>query len=144
MLPPFCRNRWELQSYNQNMWRETTPSYDCGHLVTNIKNARTILDQYGVAIIPDVLTADECKQTLSDAWDYFENASRLWDQPISRTNIETWRKLPSNMWMAHGQLLQRHGCNHSQCTWNIRQKSTSCRTICETMEHHTFRFTRLL
>ena len=40
------------------------------------------LEKYGVAIIPSVLTDEECNEMVSGMWDYFEHLSQEWEKPI--------------------------------------------------------------
>lgn len=45
---------------------------------TDIYNVESILDTYGVAIIPSILDNNECDQMVNDMWDYLEHITQEW------------------------------------------------------------------
>ena len=44
--------------------------------ITNPQNLKQTLAQYGVAIIPNVLTPEECEEMKSGMWDYLEHITK--------------------------------------------------------------------
>ena len=100
-----------LQKNDENAFIYLTPyllpiMYECEHLTATLDNFQSVLEQYGVAIIPNVLTSEECQKTTDQMWDYFEHLSSEWPTVVSRNNSATWPSIPKNTWMKHGQLLQ--------------------------------------
>ena len=52
--------------------------YDYEKYVAMPDNLKEVLEEYGVAIIPNVLNTTECDSMLSGIWDYFEHISHPW------------------------------------------------------------------
>ena len=48
------------------------------------------LNKYGVAIIPNVLNENECRDMVSGQWDFFEHITQKWQVPIDRNNDKTY------------------------------------------------------
>lgn len=86
----------------------------------NPVEVRQKLDQYGVAIVPNVLDHEECESIKSGMWDYLEHISTNFQTPISRTNPNTWRSLRA-LYPLHSMLIQHWGIGQSQFVWNVRQ-----------------------
>lgn len=78
------------------------------------------LDKYGVAVIPNVLTKEECKNTIDDMYSTLEYMSSNLECPINRNDPNTYKSLFSFS-PKHGMLLQHHGIGHAQFIWNVRQ-----------------------
>lgn len=95
--------------------------YQCTHLFTDNAGVKATLAKYGVAIIPSILDASKCAQTVDQIWDYFEHVSTDWPVPARRDDPSTWRHIPDNMFLSHGQLLQWFEGAHSQAAWDLRQ-----------------------
>ena len=89
--------------------------------VTNKYGVKSMIKKYGVAVIPNVLNSDECKNMVSGMWDYFEHISANWKSPISRNNKKTWREI-YKLFPLHSMLFQDFNCGHSQVVWDLRQK----------------------
>ena len=76
-------------------------SYNCEHLVTTPENVKVTLETFGVAIVPHVLTADECKSMSRRAWQTirrvtkgvvtYDNPTRFFDllHPSHSTTLNT-------------------------------------------------------
>lgn len=94
---------------------------DCSHLFTTPEGAKRCVEQYGVAIVPGVLSESECEAMKSGMWDYFEQVSSQWPTPVDRTDPETHAGLSANLWMKHNMLMQHFGIGHAQFLWDIRQ-----------------------
>ena len=94
--------------------------YEYEKYVTNTTNLKNTLDKYGVAIIPNVLDNNECKQMLYGMWDYFENLTDKWTTPILRNDKTSWRSF-YNLFPLHSMLFQHFNVGHSQVAWDIRQ-----------------------
>lgn len=94
--------------------------YTFGRYVATTENVLEVLDKYGVAIIPNVLTKTEADNIVSGIWDYLEHISQHWNTPIQRNNEKTWREFYKLM-PAHSMLLQFFGIGHAQVSWDVRQ-----------------------
>lgn len=81
---------------------------------------KSILSEYGVAIVPGVLNSDECDKMMSDMWDYLEHITANMAVPIKRTDSKTWSTY-RELWPKHSMLLQHWNIGQSQLVWNVRQ-----------------------
>jgi hypothetical protein len=89
--------------------------------VTTPDYLKKTLDTYGVAIIPSVLTDEECKNMFDGIWDYFEHITQKWPIPIKRTKQTTWSQF-FDLYPLHSMLVQQWHVGHAQVSWNVRQK----------------------
>ena len=78
------------------------------------------LNKYGVAIIPNVLTYQECNTVLSEMWDFFEHITSNWQVPLNRNDKLTWKKF-YDLYPMHSMLFQHFSIGHAQAVWNLRQ-----------------------
>jgi ectoine hydroxylase-related dioxygenase (phytanoyl-CoA dioxygenase family) len=76
--------------------------------------------KYGVAIIPNVLNAIECKKMVNGMWSYFEHITSMWTVPIDRHNKKTWTEF-YKLYPVHSMLIQHWNVGHNQESWNLRQ-----------------------
>lgn len=86
---------------------------------TTLKNAKTMLRNHGVCVIPNVLIKKAQKDCVTEIWDYLEYASSKWKVPIDRNNKETWNM--TNFSPTRGMLIQHHSIGHAPFVWNVRQ-----------------------
>lgn len=87
---------------------------------TNINNVRRTLDQYGVAIIPALLSKTECDEMINDMWNYLETITDKFDKPIKRDDPTSWGEL-SKLWPKHSMLIQQWSIGHAQMLWTLRE-----------------------
>lgn len=87
---------------------------------TTKENVLQTLNKYGVAIIPGLLTPEECENAKKGMWDTLEYISERWRVPIRRTNQGTWKET-HNLCPHRGMLLHHFQLGHSQFVWDIRQ-----------------------
>jgi ectoine hydroxylase-related dioxygenase (phytanoyl-CoA dioxygenase family) len=85
-----------------------------------IDTVKATLAEYGVAIVPNVLSDEECDEMLSGLWDYFEHITSTWDTPINRNDKTTWSQI-YNLYLLHSMLIQYWNIGHCQAAWDIRQ-----------------------
>ena len=78
------------------------------------------LDQYGVAIIPNLLNEDECQAMKDGMWDYLETVSQDFTTPINRSIESSWSNI-SELWVKHSMLMQHWSIGHAQFIWELRQ-----------------------
>ena len=94
--------------------------YSTTKYLTTAKNLERKLAKYGVAIIPNVLGEQECKEMVDGFWDFFEHISQEWEVPLNRDVKESWSQF-SKLYPMHSMLIQHWGIGHSQFIWDIRQ-----------------------
>ena len=87
----------------------------------------------GVAIIPSVLTLEECEQMRSGMWNYLESVSADFETPISRDKPNTWKEF-KKLYPSHSMLLQWWGVGHSQFVWDLRQNPKIVRIFADLWE----------
>lgn len=95
-------------------------TYECERYCTTVDGLRDTLNRYGVAIIPRVLSEEECRAIFSGIWDFFESISSRWPEKISRDDEESWKQIYS-LFPLHSMLFQYWNCGHSQVCWDVRQ-----------------------
>ena len=90
---------------------------------TTKENLRQTLEEYGVAIIPNVLDEQECNDMFNGIWDYFEHISQTWETPLDRNDESTFRGFYDlfPMQTHSGLLIQYFSIGHNQASWNVRQ-----------------------
>ncbi len=81
---------------------------------------KTTLEQYGVAIIPNVLNDTECNKMANQIWDFFEHISQSWETPLNRNDTNTWREF-YKLFPLHSMLVQHWSIGHTQASWDVRQ-----------------------
>ena len=89
---------------------------------TTKENLRETINNYGVAIIPSVLTDCECVSIIDGQWDYFEHITQNWQIPIKRDDMGSWRQI-YELFPLHSMLFQYFNSGHAQVSWDIRQHS---------------------
>src|SRR5689334_8744154 len=87
---------------------------------TDAKGALETLRRFGVAVIPSVLDADECRSMLTGLWDFFEELTSEFDTPLDRDVQTTWRSF-YDLVPSHGMLVQSWGVGHAPVSWSLRQ-----------------------
>tara|TARA_A100001015_G_scaffold296926_1_gene377808 strand:- start:288 stop:1247 length:960 start_codon:yes stop_codon:yes gene_type:complete len=87
---------------------------------TDSLHLREYIQQYGIAIIPNVLTDKECSKSFHEMWDYFEYITSKMDIPLQRTDNKTWNTF-YDLFPMHSMLIQHWGVGHSQFAWNLRK-----------------------
>lgn len=87
---------------------------------TNIESVTAQLQKDGVAVIPNVLNAQEITATQQGMWEMLEHVTQKWKTPIQKNNPSSWRGI-YELFPLHSMLIQNFGLSHSQYVWNIRQ-----------------------
>ncbi len=98
----------------------TTRTYEYERYVTTPDQVRTTLDEFGVAIVPNVLDADACERMKTNMFDFLEHATADFDVRFDRTNPASWRTF-SKLMPKHSMLVQEWGIGQSQFNWDVRQ-----------------------
>lgn len=94
--------------------------YEFTKYCTSKEHLRSTLDQYGVAIIPNLLSDEECEQIVSGLWDYFETITKEMTIPLDREKEETWKEI-YKLFPLHSMLFQHFSVGQSQVCWDMRQ-----------------------
>ena len=88
--------------------------------ISNLSTLNNNLQNYGLAIIPNLINNDEIKAMNDGIWNYLEYASSNLDVQIDRTKPKTWRTY-EEYFTEKSMLLQRYGIGQAQHLWNLRQ-----------------------
>ena len=88
--------------------------------VCTVDNVKTMLENYGVAIIPSILDPQECKDMVDGFWSFLEHVTSQMQVPIDRNNEKSWSTF-YDLYLLHGMLMQHWQVGHAQFVWNLRQ-----------------------
>lgn len=108
----------------------TASDYEYGRyqVCSDLKSLKETLNTYGVAIVPNVLTAKEIQEFRDGFWSYLEHATQKLEFPICRNEESSWSSLAS-LSPLHGMILNYYGIGHAQFMWNLRQNFSVIRTF---------------
>ena len=95
-------------------------TYESSKYNTDISNLKQTLEQYGVAVIPNLLNQDETSDLLDKMWIFFEEITKKFKVPIKRNKENTWKSF-YQLYPLHSMLIQRYGIGHAQFAWDARQ-----------------------
>lgn len=93
--------------------------YEYDKYVTNINNISNTLNQYGVAIVPNILNHQECDEMKQGMWDYLETITSNLPVPMKKENPQTWKSF-KQLYPKHSMLIQNWSIGHAQFIWNVR------------------------
>jgi hypothetical protein len=94
--------------------------YESEKYFTTLENLSSTLSEFGVAIIPSLLSEEECKEMEDGMWNTLETWTQNWEQPINRNIPESWKNI-RDLFPKHSMLIQQYGLGHAQFIWNLRQ-----------------------
>lgn len=103
--------------------RSSAPFYFC-----TPQTLEATLKQYGVAVIPTVLTAAETEAMQVGAWQTMEHIGAHLSKPLKQSDPSTWRSFRELMPM-HSMLMQHHGVGHAPFVWSLRQNPSVVATF---------------
>lgn len=83
----------------------------------NIEDVRRLLDEYGVAVLTNVINEEECIMLEDKAWKELEE---LMNGRVKKDEKETWKNI-LDLFPMHSMLIQHHCIGHSDWVWDIRQ-----------------------
>lgn len=86
------------------------------------QNVKATLNEFGVAIVENVLDAAQCDDLLNGMWATLTQISRAWPTPIVKENPVTWKGI-YELAPLHSMLLQHWQIGHAQAIWNVRQNA---------------------
>jgi ectoine hydroxylase-related dioxygenase (phytanoyl-CoA dioxygenase family) len=99
----------------------TNPLYkDDLYMATTKDELKHKLDTYGVAIVPNVLNAEECAALESGMWADIEHITQQFDTPIKKNDPNTWNEW-YKLYPKHAMLMQNYQIGHTQTVWDVRQ-----------------------
>lgn len=111
----FCFANKLLDNDNNKM-----NNHNCENYYTTVEGLKNTLEEYGVAIIPNVLNEQECQEMETGMWYTLEDWTQHWDVQIRRDNPESWKYI-KDLFPNHAMLIQHFGVGHAQFIWNLRQ-----------------------
>ena len=92
-------------------------TYEGEKYYTTKENLKNTLLEYGVAIIPNVLDDNECKNIRKGIWSYFEHIT---NSAMKRNNQDSWKHI-YKLYPLHSMLFQYWNVGHAQVSWDVRQ-----------------------
>lgn len=101
---------------------ENPTIFDCAHLMVHrdLSNLHAIMDEFGVAIVPALLSEEECESALSHTHGFFVNLMKDMPVPFNPADSKTYRTL-ADVSKLHSMLFQGYGVGQNQGSWEIRQ-----------------------
>jgi hypothetical protein len=84
---------------------------------TNLNNLNNYLEKHGVAVIPNILTENECFYFRNQIWDEIKHVSQ---NRFDINNLDSWDNF-YNFNPLHSMLLHHFSLGHMQPIWDIRQ-----------------------
>jgi hypothetical protein len=104
-----------MQKLNQN-------NYQYEKYITTPDNLANTINQYGVAIIPNVLNEAECEAMKEGMWDYLETITANLSIPMKKSNPNSWKSF-KQLYPKHSMLVQNWSIGHAQFIWDLRTKN---------------------
>uniref|UniRef100_A0A6C0KUI6 Uncharacterized protein n=1 Tax=viral metagenome TaxID=1070528 RepID=A0A6C0KUI6_9ZZZZ len=95
----------------------TKSTFDITNLYCTPETAYDTVREYGVAIIPSLLSAAECNRMNEGMW---KTLGELSNGQITEDNQESWNKF-FEFAPAKSMLVQYYGVGHAQYVWDLRQ-----------------------
>jgi hypothetical protein len=123
-ISSWFRNIYKYTSNDDNDNNDNTISVEKNDsdkyiLYPGKNTVKSILDECGIVIIPNVLNKSECDEMFNGTWNFFEYITSEWDIPIDRNNKSTWSGL-LDLKPNGNMMYQKWNIAHSQHLWNIR------------------------
>ncbi len=92
---------------------------------TTLANVNSYLDTHGVAVIPNVLTQEECINYRNRIWTELKHVTQ---DRFDINNENTWREF-YKFYPLHSMLLQHFSLGHMQPVWDIRSHNKVCKSF---------------
>lgn len=86
----------------------------------DLSNLWDVLQEHGVAILPGVLSPEECDDNLQHVHRFYENLTRKMKKPYNHEDPSTYKTL-GELHKLHSMLFQSYGVGQCQGSWNVRQ-----------------------
>lgn len=94
--------------------------YEYDRYVCTTDKIRDKINEYGVAIVPNVLDKKEIKAMKKGAFELFEHITQNLDTPFKEKDKNTWKEL-AKLSPLHSMLYQHYSLGHAQYIWDLRQ-----------------------
>lgn len=104
----------------KHLFLKMNTEYEFERYIANKDNILNVLNYYGVAIIPSILSDEECEKMNAGIWDTLEHSTSKYNIPINRNKPETWREM-QKLYPKHSMLIQNWDLGHAQYVWDVRQ-----------------------
>lgn len=95
-------------------------SYEYEKYITSKEEILDTINEFGVAIIPSVLTQEELQNMIDGMWDTLEYLTSQFQVPIKRNEPKTYSSIRI-LRPLHSMLFQNWSIGHAQFIWNLRQ-----------------------
>ena len=95
------------------------------YVVSSDCTVKDKIKQFGVAIVENVLNANEIDNMNKGMFNYLKYITQNFEVPITRNNENSWKEY-SKLYPKHSMLLQNWQVGHSQFIWDIRQNTNVC------------------
>ena len=95
-------------------------NYEGEKYYTDSEHLKQTLEQYGVAIIPELVDKNTCKKMEELIWKHFSYITQNWTNPIRQDNSNSWKGI-FELFPSHSMLIQFHGVGHCEMNWEMRQ-----------------------
>lgn len=107
-------------SYKSAKKQKISREYEFEKYSCSFDTLMSTLESYGVAILPKILSKEECDEMNKGVWDYLEHITQVSTCPIQRNNKSSWTTY-YKLKPIDGMLMHNYNIGHSQYTWNVRQ-----------------------
>ena len=91
-----------------------------GYIAESPQQVLEILKEKGVAVLPNVLSKDECQKMNDGMWDTVEHLTSGLKEPVKRDDPASYNSI-FELGLKHGGLIQHHQWGHAQYVWDVRQ-----------------------
>lgn len=95
--------------------------------VTDVRGVEETIKKYGVAVVLNVLTKEECKAMFDGAWEFIEHLTKDWGPhlgpvgPILRNSRESWKYIKYLYLTTAGALMQPNKASCAPHAVKVRQ-----------------------
>lgn len=110
-------------SINFESYCQAHPSaFEQDHLLVNrdLSNLWEVLNDYGVAVVPNLLTTEECESSISHINSFYASLTKNMARPFDASDASTYATL-KGLHNLHSMLYQSYGIGQCQGSWDIRQ-----------------------
>jgi len=92
----------------------------CAKYITTVENLKETIQNFGVAIIKQVINQEECENMLKGVHNYFEHITQNWEVPFKINDSSTWKEF-YKLLPLHNMMIQHYSVGQSQVCWDLRQ-----------------------
>lgn len=107
--------RVRIQPFNVNFNQVRYTTFD-----NTAATLKRDIEQHGVAVIRNVLTADQCAHAIELSMSFLGNVFTDPNNNVSLTRTVSWRNITKCMFALHGGLIQHFHAGQSDVAWYVR------------------------